>query len=814
MRADTVRHELRAAWRQAWRRPAGTAAAVVTLTLGIAASTAMFALVDGVVLRALPVHDESTLALVWRRPATARETHVPFSARDIEAMRRSGSRTVEDAAGVGAQGAGTVAMLDNGNAGSLRLAHVTGSLFDVLGSAPALGRALRPSDDVPGAAGALVISYGTWQARYGGTPQIIGRRLFIASRPFTIVGVMPPGLDFPRGTEAWTTVEARAATAPNDTFKTAVASELDAIVRLRTGTTPALAQDELRTLLPRVALEPLDVKGTLTPELRRFDRHVLGDTRTTILALFGAVVLVLLLASANVATLLLLRGEARVPELAMRAALGASRRRLAGQMLLESLAIASAAALASMPAATMLLGGLLLLAPSGLPRVETVAIDGRALAFCVATAVVASALAALAPMLAIARGRLVSSIGALGRATPAGATRLGRRALVAGQLALGVMVVATTVLLAQSLLRLERVDAGFDLDRLVVATLAVPQETSSDRTRHLNLLSTLVARLQAADAITSATPINAQPFSGVGWSVPAFLAEGQDASRARSNPALDLEAVHPGYFDTVGLRIVRGRSFQPSDRDGATPVAIVSEDVAARTWPGQDPVGHRLKIGLAAAAPWLTVVGVSRTSRYRDLTVQRPVLYVPAEQLLVAAQSLMIRTRVPLEDTAAVVRAAVHAVDPTVDVMAIQPLGALRQAPLARPRFAASLSAAFGAAALLLSTLGVFTVTATSVQQRRPELRVRAAVGATPAAIRRLIMREGLSVAAIGIPIGTAGALLAARWLPGLLFEVQPSDPPSFAGAALLLLLSVLLASAWPAWRASRMNPAEGLREN
>jgi predicted permease len=504
-----------------------------------------------------------------------------------------------------------------------------------------------------------------------------------------------------------------------------------------------------------------------------------------------------------------------MPEFAVRAALGASHRRLAAQMMLESLVLSVCAALLSVPGATLLLKGLLAWAPPGLPRVETVAIDARVLVFCAVAALSAATAAALAPVLAIVRGRLAARASALGRTTAGRAARVGREVLVATQLALAVTVVATTGLLAQSLFRLERVDAGFDVHRLVLATLAVPQETSTDRARHLRLLSDLVARLHTVDTITSATPINVEPFSGIGWSVPTFLAEGQDATRGRANPELDLEAVHPGYFETFGLQIVRGRPFGPADRDGALPVAIVSEDVAARTWPGEDPIGRRLRMGQAdTTAPWLTVVGVARASRYRDLAVQRPVLYVPAEQLLVAAQAVVVRTRAPLADTAVAVRAAVREVDPSVHVMAVQPLDELRQAPLARPRFAASLSAAFGAAALFLSALGVFTVTATSVQQRRAELRVRLALGATPAGIQRLVVGERLRLAAIGTAIGTAGALVAARWLPGMLFDMRASDPPSFIGAALLLLLSALVASLLPAWRAARTNVAEGLREN
>ena len=305
------------------------------------------------------------------------------------------------------------------------------------------------------------------------------------------------------------------------------------------------------------------------------------------------------------------------------------------------------------------------------------------------------------------------------------------------------------------------------------------------------------------------------PFSGVGWSVPAFVAEGQDATRASANPPLDLEAVHPGYFATFGVEVVRGRPFTSEDREGAPAVAIVSEDVAARTWPGQDPIGRRLKMGDAASkGDWLTVVGIASSTRYRDLTRPRPVLYVPAEQLIVTAQALAIRTRAPLADTAAAVRAVVRAVDPAVDVTAVQSLDSLRQEPLARPRFTASLSASFALAALLLSAFGVFAISAASVHQRRNELRVRMALGATPADVRRLILTEGVSLAAIGTAVGLVGAIGAARALTDLLYNVRSTDAPSLAAATAVLFLASLLASLIPAVRAGRLNPVAALRED
>jgi predicted permease len=802
--------DVRLAVRQLRQSPGSAAAAVVTLTLGIATTTAMFALVNGVLLRPLPVRDQSSLSEMWRQPIGTSRTHTPFSATDLDTLRR-GSRTLDGVAGVGWHGAAPRPVVDNGNASYLRVAHVTGRFFDVLGVTPSLGRTLTPADDVAGSEPALVISHGVWQRRYGGGAHAIGRRLVINARSFVIVGVMPPGLDYPRDTEAWTTVSAIASIAGNDTFKDAVAGELDAVVRWRAGTTPAQAEQELQTLV--LQLQTPAGSPAFRPALRPLDAAVFGDARVAILALFGGVVLVLILASANVATLLLMRGEARLPEFAVRAALGAGRLRLARQMLLESLAIAVVAGTLAVPAAKGVLRGLLAWAPAGLPRIDTVTLDLRVVAFCAVVTVIVAGTAALAPMVAIAHGRLTSGFGSQGRATAA--ARTGRRLLVAGQLALTVTVVSTTLLLAESVRRLDTVDAGLDVERLVAVPLTIPPAISSNRAHHLRLLDDIVARVKATGFISDVTPVNALPFSGVGWSVPQFVAEGQDAARASANPALDLEAVHAGYFATLGVRLIGGRAFVPGDREGALQVAIVTEDVAAATWPGAHAIGRRLRMGgPASKSDWLTVVGVVKPVRYRELTRQRPVIYVPAEQLIVAAQTLVARTGAPLADTAAAIRAAVRAVDPDVHVMTVEPLDALRQAPLARPRFTASLSGTFALAALLLSAVGLFAVTSASVYQRGGELRVRMAFGASPAAIHRLVLTDALRLAAFGTVAGAAGALAAASALPDLLFDVRPSDPRAIAGAIALLVLFSLLASALPAWRAARMNPVEALRQD
>ncbi|HZI80979.1 MAG TPA: ADOP family duplicated permease [Vicinamibacterales bacterium] len=811
---DALAHDLRTGWREVRRGRGISAAAVLTLAVGIAAATAMFALVDGMLMRPLPVRDQQGIVVAWREPRGTVGTHVPFKTAEIDTLRAHAT-TLTAVAGINKNGVGEVTLIEAGQASAVLVAHVTGAFFQVLGTDAWLGRPLRPSDDVAGAPQVLVLSHGLWRRRYGGAENVLGRRLTIGQQPFRIVGVMPPGLEYPRGVEAWTTVTAMRTAAPNETFRDAIASELDLVARLRDGVSALQAAAEIDAIAPKLDPPPVGPPGELRAAVHQLEAIIVGDTRATVLALFGAVLLVLLIASVNVANLLLMRGAARRTELAVRAALGAGAGRLARAQFVESLVLAAAGGLLAAPLAWWMVRAIVRFAPAGLPRIEDVVVEWRALLFAAAVSLVAAAMAGVAPVWGLRRENLAERLGSGARQTSGRGTTFGRRALVTAQIALAVVVVAATALLAQSLLRLQAIDPGLDVERVMLVRLTVPPAITNERARHVQLLRDLVDRLESSGRIAAATPINVHPFGGVGWEVPAFTAAGQDARRAAANPSIDLEAVHPNYFETLGVDILRGRAFTAGDRDGAPLVAIVSEDVATRTWPGQDAIGQRLKMGNADAdAGWLRVVGVARGTRYRELRSRRPVLYVPAEQLIVAAQSLAIRTTAPLADVATIVRAGVAEVDPSVHALAVMPLVDLRAAPLARPRFTAALAALFSLSALLLCALGVFAVMGASVQQRQGELRVRAALGATPLAVQRLVLGEGLRLAAAGTIIGLGGAAITARALADLLFEVQPFDPPTFVAAAALLCAVSLLACALPAWRASRLDALGALRQD
>src|SRR6266568_1645242 len=720
-------HDVQLAGRGLRRAKAFTGAAVLTLAVGIAATTAMFALVQGVLLRPLPVREEERLVVAWMALPETGATHWAFRAPDVEVIGKE-SRVLESVAGVSYYGAIHLVAVENGHASPISGAAVAGDFFRVVGVPPILGRALSPADDVKGAENVL---------------------LGLTSR---LEADAPP--DAPRG---------------------------------------------------------------LTPVVRFYRDVVVGDVRPALLMLFGAVGLVLLIASANVANLLLLRGEVRRPELTVRAALGASGGRLARELLAESLLLALAAGVVGLAVTWWTLHALVALVPDGLPRVDSVRIDAGVVLFTVGVAFLTAALAGLAPALSLARVDLAAHLRSGGRGATGGAARRGRRGLVVAQVALAVTVVATAGLLTRSLLHLQGVDMGLAKDRLVFVRLVLPHAKYADDTRHRQFLKDVVAQLEAVPGIGGATPVNTPPFAGTGgWDAPEFTAEGQSADRAATNPSLNLESVHPNYFATFEVTLVRGRAFAETDGRGAPEVAIVSEDVAALTWPGEDPIGKRLKLGHSDSTAdwraWRTVVGVARPTRYRELAAPRPTLYLPVGQFIAAAEMFVLRTSSPLALVAPEVRARVRAVDPAVQVVQVAPFREMLQGPLARPRFNAFLIGMFGMIALLLAAIGLYAVMAAHVRQRYSEIGVRVALGATTADVRGLVLGEGLRLAGMGAAIGLASAVVATRLLRGLLFDVHPLDPASFLAAAMLLMGVSALASYLPARRATRVDPIVLLR--
>jgi putative ABC transport system permease protein len=805
-------HDVRIAWRSLWRAKGFTSAAMLTLAVGMAGVTAMFALIQGVLLRPLPMPGADRLVTVRKEHPSTGSAHWRFSSAEVTLIRDASSGVFAGVAALGYSEPSQLEIVEGSSAAFINGARVSGDFFDVLGPRALLGRTLNPADDTIGSERVLVITHGLWQRRYGGAVDVIGRRLTISDQRFVIVGVMPPDIEYPRGVEAWMTVEARATLTSNATFQQATRDELEVIARLQPGVTVAQAASALGALAPQLAqAAPAGAAATLPVSVvRPIVEDIVGDVRGAMLILFGAVALVLLVASANVANLLLVRGEIRRPDMALRTALGATRLRLARQIVSEILLLSILAGSLGFAVTWVSLSALVAVAPGGLPRVDSIRIDGVVVLFVMALSLVTTILAALVPVFAAGRIDLVSHVQSGGRAVTRG-TKRGRAALVAAQVALAVTVVAAAGLVTRSLLRLQSTGTELGADRLVLASLSLPQDRYTEQGRRLQFLEELVTRLEATPTIAAATPINAVPFSGVGWDVPTITAEGQNAAEVAANGSVNLEAVQPGYFDTFGVS-VRGRPFDERDREKTQAVAIVSVDVASRLWPGQDPIGKRLKMGnLESKDVWRTVVGVASRTRYRDLRVPQPTLYVPDTQLIVTADSLVVRSTAPLAQVADVVREQVRAIDSAVRVPRVAPFGELLREPLARPRFYTFVLGVFGVSALLLSAIGLYAVIAASVRQRYTEIGVRLALGATPGDVRRMVIGEGMRLATLGAVTGLALTLVATRLLQRILYEVHPLDPPVLLTATFLLLLSAVVACYLPARSAARMNPLDVL---
>jgi putative ABC transport system permease protein len=797
--------DLSFAARGLWRSRAFTVASVLTLAAGASATILAVTLVWSVLLRPLPVRDQRQLIVAWRDLPASGFTHDPFGDR---AITRAAADVAHFAAvaGVDANGGGPEVLVEDGVASEVHGALVTGAFFDVLGVTPVLGRALAPGDDVDGAEPVVVIARRLWRTRYASSPAVLGRRLTIGERRFAIVGVMPDDLGYPAGVELWRTTHSVPTDGP---FGDAARREIDLVARLQPRESIGEATSALQAILHQDDQEAGAGGVRSVANVRRFEDAVVGAARRPLLALLAAVALVLLVACANVANLQLMRAEQRRGELAVHAALGAGRARMVRRVLLEMLALSAAAAAVSAPLAWWGLRGLVAVLPAAMPRLDAVRMDASVAAFIVGLPLLMTAIASLPAALLVGRGSLAVALGQVSRR--ASSPGRGRRVLVVAQVALAVATVAAAGVLVRGLIQLRTLDTGLSEDRLLFVQLSFSGAAAA-RTRHAQVLDAVIARVLALPGVVAATPINAWPYGG-SWDVPAFTAEGQDATTAAANPALNFEAIGPRHFETLGVPIVRGRAFTAGDRAGGPLVAIVSEDVAARTWPGASPIGRRLRIGgPASPEPWLTVVGVAARTRYRELAAIRPTLYLPAAQFLDTAERLAIRTSAPPATVAPAIRGQIEAGDPGLRVLQVATFGTIVAGPLAQPRFNVTVSTAFAATAAVLAGIGLYAVLATSVRQRQREIAIRIAVGATPSAIRGLVVAEALWLTGIGAAIGCALAVITARLGLEPASGASVEDPVALLGAVGLLLLAAALAAYWPVRRATRIDPAMSLR--
>lgn len=801
---DDFRYALRALPHQ----KAFSFVAALTFAIGVGGAMLMFVLVNGILLEPLPVREADRLVVAWKRTPTGTFSHHPFGAEAVSEVRQH-ARSFEAVSAFSYNGAMQQPAIENDAASYLTAGVVDGEFFRVLGVVPILGRALTADDDRSGAERVLVIDERLWQRRYQRATDVIGRRLRLFNQAFTIVGVVP-AVDLPRGSEAWVTLHGSESPSTDPASREAFRRDHDLVARLRPGTTIADATSELDSL---TATYEQRAGRNLRVSLKPYRQEVIGDVRRPVLTLFGATLLVLLIACANLANLLLVRGEDRRAQFVLRAALGAGRRHLVRQITVEALVLCALGGAAGVLIAQGSLGAVVALAPADWPRLDRLHIGGRAMLFALFATLLGAAIATVVPALAAANlGGAVLSSGSTRVTAPA--FRRSRRTFVVMQIALAITILAAAGLLSRTLLHLQSAEMGFAADQLAFVELLLPADQYQDTAVKRRFLEDLARRVHSIPGVEKVVPVAVRPYAGLsGWDMPRWVAEGQGVDDVARNPGLDLQSIYPDHFETMRIPIVEGRAIDRFDRAGSVNVAVISADAAMQVWPGESAIGKRVKWGgLDSKGPWFTIVGIAATTRYRELAAPRETVYLSAAQFVDGAQSLALRLSLPLPTIAAAVRQSVQALDPGVFIVRSQPFSDFAAGPLARPRFVSFLGNIFGAIALLLATVGLYGVMSVFVRQSRREIGVRIALGANARHVRRLVAGEAIRLAGFGIALGLAGAVATSRLFKGLLFGVEPMDPLTLTAAITILCVAAAVACYVPLRSATTIDPVRLLR--
>jgi putative ABC transport system permease protein len=792
-------HDLRYALRMMQRNPGVTAAAVLALGLGIGANTAVFTVLNSVLLRPLPFPDSDRLMLVSHAPRRgAFGPSVGLVESEFLDFRRNQSFE-----SVATYNSTQVSLTGVGEAARLQAANVTASFFDVLRVKPAIGRGFDA-----GVEHEVLLGDALWRSRFHGDAKVLGRTIKLDGVGYTVAGVMPPGVQFPNDAELWTPLEIRVDTR-NSFFRPVVG-------RLRDGASREQSAAEFRTRAAAwdAAAKKRNPRNPLVARTQPLKELLVGDVRTSLRIFAGAVAFVLLIACVNVANLLLMRAESRRQEIAVRTALGAGRRRLVRQLLTESLTVSLAGGAVGILFALWGVPALIALAPEGkIPRLAEIHIDGAVLAFTLGVSLVTGLLFGAAPAFQAARRSVRDALSQSARSSTGAGGAL-RNALAAAEIALALVLLASAGLMMKSLWRLHAVDTGFQADNVLTASVGLPRAVYHDRNDIVQFHGRALEKLSAVRGVTAAAAVNWLPLGH-------FLTRGDVVVEGGSFPdnfAVDKMVVSANYFRAMGIRILGGRDFSERDAADAPQVAIVSRSAADAIWPGQNPLGKRIsEADKPKAGDWCTIVGVVDDVRHMGPAAKADAavyhFYRQTTQTgWMQYMTYVARTADGGTQLAPAIRAAVHAVDADIPVERMASMQEMLAGNSGERTFQARLLGAFALAALVLAAIGVYGVLAYAVTIRTREIGIRMALGAEAGAVVRMVMRRTAMVAGVGLALGAAGALFATRVLTTMLFEVKPNDGATFA-AAVFILGAAALAAGWiPARRASRVDPLVALR--
>ena len=816
---DRLSRDIRHAFARLIRDRGFAAVTIVTLALGIGANTAVFSLVKATLLTPLPFGDADRLTVIWG-PDRGETTHL--SLQEVFNYPRE-TQSFADIAGYQEYDAS----FTGGREPELvRAGSATPNLFDVTRTPAMIGRTFNAADTAGGTSDVIVISHGLWQRRFGGNAGVVGQTVQVNGRARTVIGIMPPSFKLPNDFSSLRPTEAWVPEVVNPTNLGAWGSRsYSGLARLKDGATPQTASSELPVVAERwvaAGYVRRSSDGTLGALARRVipaQEFVSGGVRDTLLILFGSVGFVLVIACANVANLQLARAEVRRREVAVRAALGAERGHIIRQLLTESVMLAGAGAAAGLAVAWAALQIVITLRPANLPRIDETSLDATVLGFTALLAVITGILFGLLPALQLSKPDITGILKDGGRSGTAGRARqLARQSLVVLQLASSVVLALAAGLLIRSLIELNRIDLGFNPANVLTAQLQVPATDYPQPADVVRFHRQVTERVAEMPGVRAAGSVRVLPLARTigDWSIKI---EGRPYV-PEENPNGDFQAVTPGYFEAMGLKLVRGRFITSADREDSMPVAVINDTMASRYWPDEDAIGRQFMMG-TDDKPWLTIVGIVGTVRHNAVVEEpRNEMYIAHAQLpghirsAPRGMTLVIKTDGNPIAMSGAVRDAVRAIDRNLPVSDIRTMADVTAAALAQPRFVTLLLAVFAATALTLASIGIYGTISLLVSERTQEMGIRLALGADRPAILKLILGQGVVLTAIGLTTGIAGAMLLTRTLSGLIYGVGTLDPLTFVAVPSLLCAIALLACFIPARRAASVDPITTLRQS
>jgi putative ABC transport system permease protein len=800
---STLLRDTRYAARMLLHNPGFTLIAVLTFGLGIGVNAAVFTVLNGVLLRPLPYPEPDRITMIWmdnRRQGIREDITSYPNYRDWKEQGRSYEHMAAFA---------NASFTLTGPEEPERLigAQTTASFFDVLGVQPLAGRVYGEAEEVPGKDRVVVISHGLWQRRFAGASDVAGRTVTLNGQPHEIIGVMPGTLAVPEKAEVWKPL------APPEQARVSRGSFwLPVIGRLKRGVSVEEAQTEMSGISARLE-QSYEVQKGFGAYVVPLHRQIVGDIERSLIVLMAAVGFVLLIACANLGNLVLGKTAARQKELAVRTALGARRTRLMGQIVTETMLLALAGGVLGILFAYWASRSFVSVGGESIPRPDTIGVDLRVMGFALLVAIVAALIAGLVPALQASRSDVVEHLREGGREGGTVASRRTRSALVAAEVALAFVLLAGAGLLMRTLWTMQQVDRGFRPERVAMTTVSVPAALAAGPADVRSFYSRLLERVRALPGVESAgtaTGVLLPLLANSG----TFSIEGKPLPPEEERIEYPVEVVSPGYFETLGYAVASGRTFSEQDHADAPRAVVINDTLARMEWPGQDPIGRRLRPGdESSTAPWSTVVGVVRDVRRGDLRGNvRPEVYACSLQVTPRTQILLVRTSADPSAILSSLRAAVREVHPQVPVFNAGTLASEFAETLTSPRFRAILLAGFAVIALLLASIGIYGVTAHAVSQRTHEVGIRMALGARAGDVVGMMMTQHLRPALIGLAVGVTAALALSRFLASLVYGVSATDPLTFLLMA-AALLAVAAAACWiPARRATRVDPVIALR--